>query len=135
MEASITLKNTVKMVMVVHSFFICVIFHRSVDVFKTAWFQSFCKREQHPTVVAISVHMCCITCHWTIFPVSVFCLGGSCKRLLSFALYLSIVHKFPATFIVSQAIGRHVKIQSREHNGCANIIQADEIIALPVHEL
>jgi len=55
--------------------------------------------------------------------------------LLSFALYLSIAHKFPATFIVSQAIGGHVKIQSRKHNGCANIIQANEIIALQLHEL
>jgi hypothetical protein len=55
--------------------------------------------------------------------------------LLSFALYLFIAHKFPATFIVSQAIGGHVKIQSRKHNGYANIIQANEIIALQLHEL
>lgn len=112
-----------------------MVFHRSIDVFKMAWFQSFCIHEQHPSVVAISVHMHCISCHRTVFPVSVFCLGGSCKRLLSFALYLSIAHRFPATFIVSQANGRNVKIQSREHNGCANIIQANEIIALQLHEL
>lgn len=42
MEASSALKNTIKMVMAVHSFFICVVFHRSVNVFKTAWFQSYC---------------------------------------------------------------------------------------------
>jgi hypothetical protein len=97
MEVSSALKNTIKMAMVVHSFFICIVFHRSVDVFKTAWFQSFWNDEQHPSVVAISVYMHSISCHRTVFPVSLFCPGGSCKRLLSFPLHLSIAHKFPAT--------------------------------------
>jgi hypothetical protein len=67
MEVSIALKNTIKMVRVVYSFFIYVVFHRSVNVLKMAWFQSCCICEQHPSVIAIYVHMHCIPCHRTVF--------------------------------------------------------------------